>query len=118
MQDVLSLGALAGSIGSIIAVVTYWMNRGKAEAETRAAATAAQATATSAQGLAQTAIARAELVTAQLSEARIEFARDYASHKDLAAAENRSAATMDAIRTELRGMNDRLDRVIDSYRHA
>lgn len=127
MQDLISLSALFGAAGSIAAVITFWMNRGKAEADAIATAEAAKsmaasksaesmATALAAQGLAQAAIARAELVTAQLAEARIEFARDYASHKDLAAAENRSAITMDAIRTELRGMNDRLDRVIDSYR--
>ena len=70
------------------------MNRGRAEAE---------------------ACAKAELVAGQLADARIEFARDYASHKDLAAAEMRYATALDSLRTELRGMNERLDRIIEKF---
>jgi hypothetical protein len=94
MQDLLTWGALIAASGSIIAIITFWMNRGKAEAEasTKADAAAARATA---------ALAKAELVSAQLAEARIEFARDYASHKDLGAAEMRYAAAL-ALTRELR----------------
>jgi len=62
------------------------------------------------------ALAKADLVAAQLAEARIGFARDYASHKDLAAAEVRYATALDSLRSELRGMNERLDRIIDRLR--
>jgi len=62
---------------------------------------------------------RRRLSRRQLVEARIEFARDYASHKDLAAAEVRYAAALDSLRTELRGMNERLDRIIERFtQHA
>ena len=64
---------------------------------------------------AHAALAKAEIVSAQLAETRIEFARDYASHKDLAAAEVRYAAALDSLRTELRGMNERLDRIIERF---
>jgi hypothetical protein len=94
MQDVLTWGALIAAGGSLVAIVTFWMNRGKAEAD---------------------ALAKAEIVAEQLAEARIEFARDYASHKDLAAAEVRYAAALDSLRTELRGMNERLDRIIERF---
>ena len=98
MQDVLTWGALIAAGGSLVAIITFWMNRGKAEAD---------------------ALAKAEIVSAQLAEARIEFARDYASHKDLAAAEVRYAAALDSLRTELRGMNERLDRIIERFtQHA
>jgi hypothetical protein len=64
-------------------------------------------------------LAKAEIVAEQLAEARIEFARDYASHKDLATAEVRYAASLDSLRTELRGMNERLDRIIERFtQHA
>src|SRR6266403_1010010 len=101
MQEILTWGALIGAGGSVIAIITFWMNRGKAEADTLAKAeTASQ--------MAAAALARSELVSSQLAEARIEFARDYASHKDLAAAEMRFATALDSLRTELRGMNERL----------
>ena len=108
MQDALTWGALIAASGSIIAIITFWMNRGKAEAEASTKADAATAMATAA-------LAKTEFVSAQLAEARIEFARDYASHKDLAAAEVRYAAALDSLRTELRGMNERLDRIIDRF---
>jgi len=108
MQDVLTWGALIASGSSIVAIVTFWMNRGKAEAEASANAAAAGVTA-------RTALAKVELVSEQLADARIEFARDYASHKDLAAADMRYAAALDSLRTELRGMNERLDRIIERF---
>jgi hypothetical protein len=108
MQDVLTWGALIAASGSLVAIVTFWMNRGKAEADALAKADAASATA-------HAALAKAEIVSAQLAETRIEFARDYASHKDLAAAEVRYAAALDSLRTELRGMNERLDRIIERF---
>ena len=108
MQEILTWGALIGASGSIIAIVTFWMNRGNAEAETQSKAEAASQMATAA-------LAKSELVSSQLAEARIEFARDYASHRDLAAAEVRFAAALESLRTELRGMNERLDRIIESF---
>lgn len=108
MSDILTWGALIAASGSLVAIVTFWMNRGKAEAEAFAKADAAAATANAA-------LAKAEFISGQLAEARIEFARDYASHKDLAAAEVRYAASLDSLRTELRGMNERLDRIIERF---
>ena len=84
------------------------MNRGKAEAD-------ALAKADGAHSIAVTALAKADHVATQLAEARIEFARDYASHKDLATAEVRYATALDSLRSELRGMNERLDRIIDRF---
>ena len=72
MQDVLTWGALIAAGGSLVAIVTFWMNRGKAEADALAKADAASATA-------HAALAKAEAVSAGLAEARIEFARDYAN---------------------------------------
>jgi len=42
MQDVLTWGALIAASGSLVAIVTFWMNRGKAEADALARADAAQ----------------------------------------------------------------------------
>ena len=108
MQDLLTWGALIAAGGSIIAIITFWMNRGKAEAEAAARAEAAAAHAAAATD-------KVDRLSAELAEARIEFARDYASQKDLAAAEMRFAAALESLRTELRGMNERLDRIIESF---
>jgi hypothetical protein len=45
MQDVLTWGALIAAGGSLVAIVTFWMNRGKAEADALAKADTANATA-------------------------------------------------------------------------
>jgi hypothetical protein len=108
MNEILTWTALLGAGGSLLATVTFWFSRGKAEAEVAGKAEAAATTAA-------TALARGELVSAQLAEARVEFARDYASHKDLAAAEMRFAASLDSLKAELRGMNARLDRIIENF---
>ena len=104
MDSVLAWCALITAGGSIAAIVTFWMNRGEAEDRITTAMTAAVA-----------AGAKADLFGAQLAEARIEFARDYATHKDLIASETRYAAAADGLRVELRGMNDRLDRIIENF---
>ena len=110
MHDVLSWGAVVGTGGSIIAIVTFWMNRGKAESEVLTKAEAAHAAAASA-------MAKAESIAGQVAEVRVDFARDYASHRDLADAEVRYATALDSLRSELRGMNERLDRIIDRVTH-
>lgn len=66
-----------------------------------------------AHGMAVAALAKVEYVSLQLAEARIGFARDYASNKDLAESETRFAGSLDGLRQELRGMNERLDRIIE-----
>jgi signal transduction protein with GAF and PtsI domain len=112
MQDILTWGALIAAGGSIIAIITFWMNRGRAEAEACAKAAAAATTA-------GVALSKAEHASVLLAETRIEFARDYASHKDLSASEMRFAGAVDSMRTELRGMNERLDRIIEKFvQHA
>lgn len=100
----LTWGALIASLGSVVAIVTYWMNRGKAEARVEMAIASASA-----------ACAKVDFLSLQLSDARIEFASDYASHKDLAASEARYATAIDGMRAELRGVNERLDRIIEGF---
>jgi len=109
MQDILTWGAVIAAGGSIIAIVTFWMNRGKAEAETLAKAESASAMATSA-------LAKCELLASGLTEARLETAREYATAKDLAAGEIRFAGAVDGLRAEMRGLNDRLDRILDGFK--
>lgn len=106
MQDVLSWGALLGAGGAITAIITFWMNRGKAEAKAEGA-----------HSIALSALTKVELLSAQFNQSQIDVAQDYVNHDQLKAAEARSADLMNGVRSELRGMNDRLDRVIENNRH-
>ena len=104
-----ALAGVLGAAGSLVVVITFWINRGKAEGEMHAKVNAAQS---------ELAVvsAKVDLVSSQLAEARIDFATNYATHKDLAAAEVCYATALEGLRGELRGMNDRLDRIIDGYK--
>jgi hypothetical protein len=110
MQDILTWGALVAAGGSLIAIITFWMNRGKAEAEACAKADAAS-------GAAHAALAKADQVASELVDARIAFASEYARQRDLVASETRFATAFDGLRTELRGTNDRLDRILERFAH-
>jgi hypothetical protein len=108
MQDLLTWGAVVAAGSSVVAIVTFWMNRGKAEAETRAKAEGAASLATSA-------LAKCDLLASQLTDARLETAREYVTAKDLAAAEMRLSGAVDGLRQEVRGMNERLDRMLEKH---
>lgn len=105
--------ALIGASGTAIAFVTFWVNRGKAEAENMAEAKSAHAVAILAQG-------KADLAISLLSEAKLNwanelrtFAKEYATHKDVNGVEARVAAALESVKVELRGTNDRLDRMYE-----
>lgn len=109
MDQVITWAALFAAGATIIALITFWVNRGKVEGELETKANNAAVTAS-------TAIAKAELVAQALSEVRVDIAeklQQYATHRDLAAAEVRLSQSMDGLRSELRGVNQRLDRLLD-----
>ena len=104
-SDIASWSALAvAGIGGII-TATFWLRIGSRLGR-----------ADSAMRIAETAIAKADLVSAQLTDAKIDFAEKlggYVTDKDLAAAEGRIANSLDGLRGDVRGMNDRLDRIFE-----
>jgi hypothetical protein len=107
-QDLLTWGALIASTGSVATCVGMIWRGAVASAMTRGKATAAEATAT-------TALGQVALIREQLTDARLEIAREYATHKDLAASEMRIGEALAGLRQEVRGLNDRLDRVIAKH---
>jgi len=92
-----------------VSAASFWLSRGRDEKETAAKADTAHMIAT-------TALAKAEMATAALTDARIEFAREYASTNDLAAAENRITSSMDNMHREFVRLTERLDRIIEGFK--
>jgi hypothetical protein len=103
VQDALTWGALVLAGGSLVGVISFWMNLGKALAKGEAAST-----------LAGAAIAKCEMLASQLADARVEDAREYATHNALAAVETRFVRAVDELKIEQRGTNERLDRIIEN----
>lgn len=107
MQSAVTWMALIAALAAITGLVTFWVNRGRAEQEALSKAQDASNRADRAEAIA---IANAN----NLTTARIEFARDYATHRDTAATESRLADAINTLRTELRAdirvVMDRLDR--------
>ena len=106
-------GSLLLGAGSLVAVIKFWMQRGRAEAGAQAAAAAAVEAAQSAKRLAETAFAKAELLAAQCADDRVEAAPSFATIAALADVERRVAVAMEGMRDDLRRIADRLDRVTD-----
>lgn len=103
--------ALISACMALVGLATFYIARGKAEQESLQKATEAKESAERAERLAQS-------LSTHLTEARIEFARDYATHRDMMASENRTADTINTMRTEIRSdmrvIMDRLDRWADT----
>ncbi len=51
-----------------------------------------------------------EIVKSSISDVRVEIAREYASQKALIACEERMTKSVDVMSTELRGLNERIDK--------
>jgi hypothetical protein len=79
------------------------MDRGKAEATAESAKIA-----TIALG------ARLEIVTASLTDFKVEVANKYATGNALESAEKNMTDAMNGVRDEVRGLNQRLDRIIEA----
>lgn len=109
--QVITWSALITAALALTGMITFWHTRGKAEAEALTKAVEAAAAAERAAKL-------AAATAVQLTDARIEFARDYATHRDMMASENRTADAINTLRTEVRSdmrvIMDRLDRIKDN----
>lgn len=124
-MDATLLGWLVGASGVLLALITFWLNRGKAEAESFAEAKMAREEARSAQVMASTVSAQHTLMMKQLAEYQLEvankfgaFSDKYASNQDLAQVEARVATALDGLRQEFRGLNDRFDRMFEHVLHG
>lgn len=92
-------GAIIGATGSVIAVVTFWMNRGRAEGEN-------SATASDAKKIAIDAHEKIAALDAAFGLYRERVAADYVSRDTLREVEERITRAIDRL-------GDRFDKIID-----
>lgn len=118
--SIVSWVALFGAGGTLLGLISFWMQRGKEQQEAMGEAKSARETAASVATQVQAAIARItfleqNLHTAQLdaSNKYLEFADKFASNKDLAAVDARVGVALETVKTECREINRRLDSVLD-----
>lgn len=118
--SIVSWVALFGAGGTLLALVSFWLQRGKEQQEAMGEAKAAREAAASASNQVQAVNARVtfleqNLHSAQLEQANkyLEFADKFASNKDLAAVDARVGVALETVKTECREINRRLDSVLD-----
>jgi hypothetical protein len=108
MNDVLTWGALVAAAGAVVGLVTFWVNRGRAEGETAAKATAALEAAADAKRVALEAHTRLAALDASFGLYRERIAAEYVSRSVLRVVEDRIG---DAIEK----LGERLDRVFEGH---
>jgi len=103
MTDAITWAALISGVTACIGLAKFWMDWGKAEEKAEAAQLSALALG-----------ARLEIVSTSLTEFKVEVAREYATGRSLEAAERQITEAMNGVRDEVRGLNQRLDRIIEA----
>jgi hypothetical protein len=103
MIEAIPAAALVAGVTACIAIAKFWMERGEAEAKAESAKIAALALS-----------ARVEILGNILSDFKIEVAQKYATGNALESAERNMTEAMTGVRDEVRGLNQRLDRIIEA----
>jgi hypothetical protein len=114
MPEVVTWAAVAVAIGSVISILTFWTRYSdritEAEAEAKAAEQAAHGASILAQGLQ----VKLEAFQKEFADYRESAAIKFVSDRDLIQAENRMAGLVENIQRDIRGVAERLDRVLIS----
>jgi hypothetical protein len=103
MNDVIPLAALFAAVTACVAIAKFWLDLGKVVEKAEAANITAL-------GLG----ARVEILGNVLTEFKVEVAREYVTGHSLEAAEKQMTDAMNGVRDEVRGLNQRLDRIIEA----
>ena len=101
-QDAVTWGALVLSLGSILALIKFWMSIG-----------AHLNKADSASAIATAALAKVDLVSSQLHEYKVEVASEFASADDLKDVERRLVTAVDNLGSRFDRMAERLDKFLE-----
>lgn len=103
MGDVLTWGALIAALGSVITLVTFWVNRGRAEGEATAKVEQALGAARDAKQIAIEAHSKIGMLEAAFGIYRERIAAEYVSRQTLREVEDRISGAIEKL-------GDRLDR--------
>jgi hypothetical protein len=113
VENVITWGALALAVGSILSILTFWTRYSdritKAEAKAAEADKAAQSASIHALGLQ----AEIKIMQRDFADYREAAALKFVSNNALASAENRFTGLVEEIKRDIRGVTERLDRVLD-----
>lgn len=111
-SDVVTWGAVAIAIGSMLSIIGFWTRYSdrvtKAEARAAASELAANAAATFATALQ----VKIEMLQRDFADYREAAALKFVSDKELAQAETRFTGLVEEIKRDIRGVTERLDRVL------
>jgi hypothetical protein len=107
MGDVLTWGALIAAAGSLVALITFWVNRGRAEGESAARVAAAEAVAADAKRIAIEAHTRLAALEASFGLYRERIAAEYVSRSVLGEVEDRIGKAIERL-------GERLDRIFEA----
>ena len=110
--EVVTWVALAAAIGSGLSILTFWTRYSDRVTKADAKAEAAEQAAHAASILAQALQVKLETVQKEFADYREAAALKFVSERDLLQAENRFASLMEAIQRDIRGVSERLDRVL------
>lgn len=113
-MEALTWGAIIIAGGSIVAVITFWMNLGSR-------LTSAEVRSEAAQVVAAAAMSKCEMLNQAIGDYRVAMAKEIAIVKTLSevntsaltAAENRLAKAMEDVGDRLDHFNDRVDRLLE-----
>ncbi len=105
----LAIGLLAFSGGGILTWVTFFINRGRSEADAETAGKTAS-----------TALAKIGLLEADFAEYKIKVAEKYVTNDQLAHTEQRIVTLLEQLRSEMGKNSERLDRLVETIlrRHS
>lgn len=120
MEGSIGWVALFGVGGTVLALVAFWMQRGKEQQEAISEAKAAREAAAAVAATVGAINARCSLIEQQVHAVQLDFANKYlefadrfASNKDLQAVDARVGVALETVKTECREINRRLDSVLD-----
>jgi len=105
-QDFLTWGALVAALGSVTALITFWVNRGRAEGEAAVKVEQAQNAARDAKQVALEAHVKMSALEASFGIYRERIAAEYVSRQTLREVEDRISGAIERL-------GERLDRLFE-----
>lgn len=112
--DVVTWAAMAVAVGCIISILTFWTRYSDRITKAEGAANAAKDSAQAASILAAGLQAKLEGVQKDFADYREAAAIKFVSERDLIQVEGRFAGLVESIQRDIRGVAERLDRVLMS----